>query len=120
MAGAGNVYRHDYEGVAAISVWDSVAASRPVLQDRVERELTMPDERDRPDAVRSGAYADGTLQEDMEGARTRYPSIASNSPIIPSIMPSPICQNAGSVASSPKGLSSSEWCLVPPAASIAR
>ena len=44
MAGAGNVYRHDYEGVAAIYVWDTIAASLPVLQDMVERELKTPDE----------------------------------------------------------------------------
>src|SRR5919201_4314117 len=42
----------------------------------------------------------------------------SSSSIIRSITPSPPCQNAGSRASRPKGASSSEWCLVPPAASI--
>ena len=47
-------------------------------------------------------------------------SIASSSAIMPSIMPRPICQKAGSVASRPKGFSSSAWCLVPPAESIAR
>jgi uncharacterized protein with HEPN domain len=45
MAGAGNVYRHDYEGIAAIYIWDTVAASLPVLQDMVERELTAPNKR---------------------------------------------------------------------------
>jgi hypothetical protein len=44
----------------------------------------------------------------------------SSSSIIRSITPSPPCQNAGSRASRPKGASSSEWCLVPPAASISR
>ena len=34
-------------------------------------------------------------------------SIASSSTIIPSIMPSPICQKPGSLASSPNGLSNS-------------
>ena len=44
----------------------------------------------------------------------------SNSPIMRSSRESPPCQKAGSRASSPNGASSSAWCLVPPAASIAR
>src|SRR5919197_2507338 len=40
----------------------------------------------------------------------------SSSSIIRSITPSPPCQNAGSRGSRPKGASSSEWCLMPPAA----
>src|SRR5262249_55874570 len=49
----------------------------------------------------------------------RQPSSSSSS-IMRSMTPSPPCQNAGSRASRPKGASSSEWCLVPPAASISR
>ena len=47
-------------------------------------------------------------------------SSASSSSISPPITPSPICQKAGSDASSPNGASSSEWCLVPPAFSISK
>ncbi len=42
-------------------------------------------------------------------------SSASSSSISPSIIDRPCAQNDGSVASSPKGFRSSEWCLVPPA-----
>jgi hypothetical protein len=44
----------------------------------------------------------------MPGRVSAYPSIPSNSAIIPSIMPSPICQKPGSLASRPKGASNSE------------
>jgi hypothetical protein len=47
-------------------------------------------------------------------------SNASSSRIMRSITPRPPSQNFGSLASRPNGLSSSEWCLVPPAASISR
>jgi len=36
MAGAGNIYRHDYEDVAAQHVWDAVQIDLPPL--RVARE----------------------------------------------------------------------------------
>ena len=39
MAGAGNVYRHDYEDVAAQYVWDTVQLALPPLRDVVEEEL---------------------------------------------------------------------------------
>lgn len=39
MAGAGNVYRHDYEDVAARIVWDTVQRTLPPLQDAVRQEL---------------------------------------------------------------------------------
>jgi uncharacterized protein with HEPN domain len=39
MAGAGNVYRHDYEDVAAQYVWDTVQRALPPLRAVVEREL---------------------------------------------------------------------------------
>jgi uncharacterized protein with HEPN domain len=39
IAGAGNVYRHDYEDVAAKLVWDTVQFALPPLRDIVEREL---------------------------------------------------------------------------------
>jgi uncharacterized protein with HEPN domain len=39
MAGAGNVYRHNYEDVAARRVWETVQRDLPALQTVVEREL---------------------------------------------------------------------------------
>jgi uncharacterized protein with HEPN domain len=40
MAGAGNVYRHDYEDVAARLVWDTVQLALPPLRDVIVRELS--------------------------------------------------------------------------------
>jgi len=39
MAGAGNVYRHDYEDVAAKLVWDTVQLASPPLAAVIAREL---------------------------------------------------------------------------------
>jgi uncharacterized protein with HEPN domain len=39
MAGAGNVYRHDYEDVAAKLVWDTVAVALPPLRDVIAVEI---------------------------------------------------------------------------------
>ena len=39
MAGAGNIYRHDYEDVAAKQVWDAVQIDLPPLRVVIEREL---------------------------------------------------------------------------------
>jgi uncharacterized protein with HEPN domain len=39
MAGAGNIYRHDYEDVAARQVWDTVQIDVPPLRAVVEHEL---------------------------------------------------------------------------------
>jgi len=39
MAGAGNIYRHDYEDVAARLVWDTVQLALPPLREVVVREL---------------------------------------------------------------------------------
>jgi uncharacterized protein with HEPN domain len=39
MAGAGNVYRHDYEDVAARFVWETVQRDLPALRAVVEGEL---------------------------------------------------------------------------------
>jgi uncharacterized protein with HEPN domain len=39
MAGAGNIYRHDYEDVAATRVWDTVQRALPPLRTVVELEL---------------------------------------------------------------------------------
>jgi len=39
MAGAGNIYRHDYEDVAARRVWDTVQVALPPLKAAVEQEL---------------------------------------------------------------------------------
>ena len=40
MAGAGNVYRHDYEDVAAQFVWDTLERALPLLREVIEIELT--------------------------------------------------------------------------------
>jgi uncharacterized protein with HEPN domain len=42
MAGAGNVYRHDYEDVAARYVWDTVQRDLPPLRAVIEREIDAP------------------------------------------------------------------------------
>jgi uncharacterized protein with HEPN domain len=39
MAGAGNVYRHDYEDVAARYVWETVQQDLPPLRDVIAREI---------------------------------------------------------------------------------
>ena len=39
MAGAGNVYRHDYEDVAARYVWETVQRSLPPLRFVIAQEL---------------------------------------------------------------------------------
>jgi uncharacterized protein with HEPN domain len=39
MAGAGNVYRHDYEDVAARYVWDTVQRDLPPLRDVIAQEI---------------------------------------------------------------------------------
>jgi len=39
MAGAGNVYRHEYEDVVAEIVWETVQLDLPALQTTVEQEL---------------------------------------------------------------------------------
>jgi uncharacterized protein with HEPN domain len=39
MAGAGNIYRHDYEDVAAKLVWDTITVDLPPLRAVVEVEL---------------------------------------------------------------------------------
>ncbi len=41
MAGAGNVYRHDYEDVAANFVWDTVQIALPPLRAVIEQELRL-------------------------------------------------------------------------------
>ena len=40
IAGAGNVYRHDYEDIVARQVWDTVQIDLPPLRAAIERELT--------------------------------------------------------------------------------
>ena len=40
MAGAGNVYRHDYEDVAARYVWKTVNVSLPPLREVIAMELS--------------------------------------------------------------------------------
>jgi uncharacterized protein with HEPN domain len=39
MAGAGNIYRHDYEDVAAQQVWEAVQIDLPPLRAVIEHEL---------------------------------------------------------------------------------
>jgi uncharacterized protein with HEPN domain len=39
MAGAGNIYRHDYEDVAARRVWYTVQIALPSLRAVIEQEL---------------------------------------------------------------------------------
>lgn len=39
MAGAGNVYRHDYEDVAAQFVWETVQRALPPLRTVIEEEI---------------------------------------------------------------------------------
>ena len=39
MAGAGNIYRHDYEDVAAEFVWETVMLALPPLRAAIEAEL---------------------------------------------------------------------------------
>lgn len=39
MAGAGNVYRHEYEDVQHRLVWGTVQMRLPVLLDVIEREI---------------------------------------------------------------------------------
>jgi uncharacterized protein with HEPN domain len=39
IAGAGNVYRHDYQDAAAPRVWDTVQLALPPLRAAVEQEL---------------------------------------------------------------------------------
>jgi len=37
MAGAGNVYRHDYHDVAALRTWDAVQCALPPLREVIEQ-----------------------------------------------------------------------------------
>ena len=39
MAAAGNIYRHEYEGVAAKRIWQTVRLALPALKSAVETEL---------------------------------------------------------------------------------
>jgi uncharacterized protein with HEPN domain len=39
MAAAGNVYRHDYQDVAALRIWDTVQLALPSLRAVIEQEL---------------------------------------------------------------------------------
>jgi uncharacterized protein with HEPN domain len=42
MAAAGNIYRHEYEDVAARRVWRTLTISLPALREVVARELAAP------------------------------------------------------------------------------
>jgi uncharacterized protein with HEPN domain len=44
MAAAGNVYRHEYEDVAARRVWQTLAVSLPPLHAAIEQELQLLDQ----------------------------------------------------------------------------
>jgi uncharacterized protein with HEPN domain len=39
MAAAGNIYRHEYEDVAALRVWQTLTVSLPMLLEVIEREM---------------------------------------------------------------------------------
>jgi uncharacterized protein with HEPN domain len=41
IAGAGNVYRHDYEDVAARVIWDTVQLALPTLQKVITKEIEL-------------------------------------------------------------------------------
>ena len=43
MAGAGNIYRHDYEDVAASYVWVTIQNHLPPLRAVISQELAAPD-----------------------------------------------------------------------------
>jgi len=43
MAGAGNIYRHDYEDVAASYVWTTVRNHLPPLRAVIDQELAPVD-----------------------------------------------------------------------------
>ena len=43
MAGAGNIYRHDYEDVAVQHVWDAVQIDLPPLRLVIAQELAALD-----------------------------------------------------------------------------
>jgi hypothetical protein len=86
---------------------------------KLPKTLTAVDQ-DRPSAAQAQQHTGCREYSNCNLVRSYHLSIASNSPINPAITDKPPCQNAGSRASSPKGLSSSAWCLVPPAASISR
>jgi uncharacterized protein with HEPN domain len=45
MAGAGNIYRHDYEDVAAQFVWETVRRSLSPLRAVIEQEITQLDRK---------------------------------------------------------------------------
>jgi len=47
MASAGNVYRHDYEDVAAGFIWETVQRALPPLKAVIEQEIARAD-RNRP------------------------------------------------------------------------
>jgi uncharacterized protein with HEPN domain len=43
MAAAGNVYRHDYEDVAAHFVWETVKQALPPLRAAIAAEISRPE-----------------------------------------------------------------------------
>jgi len=45
MASAGNVYRHDYEDVAARFVWETVQQALPSLRIAIEQEIALLDRK---------------------------------------------------------------------------
>jgi uncharacterized protein with HEPN domain len=48
IAAAGNVYRHEYEDVAAPLIWDTLQRALPALRSAVVMEITRLAERDSP------------------------------------------------------------------------
>jgi len=45
MAGAGNIYRHDYENVREAIIWKTVTGALPGLLAAIEQELQERDHR---------------------------------------------------------------------------
>ena len=43
MAGAGNIYRHDYEEVGEKLLWDTVQLALPPLRDVIAIEIAAPE-----------------------------------------------------------------------------
>jgi len=44
VAGAGNIYRHEYEDVSARQVWDTVQIDLPPLRAVIDQELAAPNQ----------------------------------------------------------------------------
>jgi uncharacterized protein with HEPN domain len=66
MAAAGNIYRHEYEDVAARRVWRTLTVSLPALLAVIERELERLDQSDR-EVRKSSSERRATIDENQIG-----------------------------------------------------